>query len=170
MWDILSKRCNYDEKVKQFGRGNFKGIGVSFYLHGGGFTGDGEFKIIKSRVKLRKLKDGYVEIFASNVEMGQGVLTTFCKIVAEELGIPLDKVIFKNPDTSSVPDSGPTVASRSVFIVGKLLQSAAVKLKVHGIVVKNVKWKRFINILKVFFGIMTPYKVMHMWIIAMGFV
>ena len=129
MWDILSKRCNYDEKVKQFGRGNFKGIGVSFYLHGGGFTGDGEFKIIKSRVKLRKLKDGYVEIFASNVEMGQGVLTTFCKIVAEELGIPLDKVIFKNPDTSSVPDSGPTVASRSVFIVGKLLQSAAAKLK-----------------------------------------
>ena len=129
MWQIISNRCNYDEKVKQFGRGDFKGIGVSFYLHGGGFTGDGEFKIIKSKVKLKKLKDGYVEILASNVEFGQGVLTTFCKIVAEELCIPIDKVIFKNPDTSRVPDSGPTVASRSVFIVGKLLQKAATKLK-----------------------------------------
>jgi CO/xanthine dehydrogenase Mo-binding subunit len=129
MWAAIKEKCNYEEKVKDFGRGNFKGVGAAFYLHGGGFTGDGEFKIIKSKVKLRILKGGYVEILASNVEMGQGVLTTFCKIVAEELNIPLDRVIYQNPDTSRVPDSGPTVASRSIFIVGKLLQKAAAKLK-----------------------------------------
>ena len=129
MWTAINERCNYEKKIEEFGRGNFKGIGAVFYLHGGGFTGDGEFKIIKSKVKLRKLKGDFVEILASNVEMGQGVLTTFCKIVAEELNIPINRVIYKNPDTSRVPDSGPTVASRSIFIVGKLLQQAAAKLK-----------------------------------------
>jgi len=49
MWAAIKEKCNYEEKVKDFGRGNFKGVGAAFYLHGGGFTGDGEFKIINQR-------------------------------------------------------------------------------------------------------------------------
>ena len=106
-----------------------KGIGMSLCFHGAGFTGSGERDIIKAVVKLRKYADDTVEILAANGEIGQGLRTTFPKIVANELGIPLEDVYFDHPDTERVPDSGPTVASRSLMIVGELLRRAAIKLR-----------------------------------------
>ncbi|MFA6849881.1 MAG: xanthine dehydrogenase family protein molybdopterin-binding subunit [Selenomonadaceae bacterium] len=107
-----------------------KGIGIALFLHGCGFTGSGERNIIKAKIKLCKKKDSSrVEILASNVDMGQGLQTTFRKIVAKALGIPLEDVDFPYPDTDRVPDSGPTVASRSIMIVGRMLQKAAEKLR-----------------------------------------
>lgn len=107
-----------------------KGIGISLFLHGCGFTGSGERDIIKAQLKLRKKKDSKrVEIFAANVDMGQGLQTTFRKIAASVLDISVADVIFAYPDTDRVPDSGPTVASRSIMIVGRLLQKAAERLK-----------------------------------------
>lgn len=104
------------------------GIGVSFIPHGGGFTGEGEAEHIKAIVKLKKRKDGRVEILVSNVEMGQGAHTALSKIVASVLDITVDGVIYENPDTSKVPDSGPTVASRTTMVVGNLLLKAAEQL------------------------------------------
>lgn len=49
--------------------------------------------------------------------------------MAHELNIPLEKVFYDHPDTSRVPDSGPTVASRSLMTVGELLRRAAIKLR-----------------------------------------
>jgi CO/xanthine dehydrogenase Mo-binding subunit len=106
-----------------------RGIGISLFLHGCGFTGSVERDYIKSVVHLQKREDDKVEILVSTAEMGQGVRTTFCKIVSEVLGIPLDRVIYENPDTSRVPNSGPTVASRSIMVVGRLLEKAALRLK-----------------------------------------
>jgi CO/xanthine dehydrogenase Mo-binding subunit len=106
-----------------------KGIGTSLFLHGCGFTGSGERDHIKATVKLVKSKDDLVSLKISNSDMGQGILTTLCKIVAKELDIPYENVLFPNPDTKEVPDSGPTVASRTTMIVGKLLERAANKLK-----------------------------------------
>jgi len=45
------------------------------------------------------------------------------------LGIPVGDVLYGNPDTDRVPDSGPTVASRTVIIVGALLEGAASDLR-----------------------------------------
>jgi CO/xanthine dehydrogenase Mo-binding subunit len=106
-----------------------RGIGLSVFLHGCAFTGSGEKEKIRARVKLRKYRDGTVEILVSSVEMGQGPQTTLKKIVAYTLDIPLNNVVYKNPDTDEVPDSGPTVASRTVMIVGFLLQKAAEKMR-----------------------------------------
>jgi CO/xanthine dehydrogenase Mo-binding subunit len=80
-------------------------------------------------VRIKKNADDTVEILASNSDIGQGVKTTFCKIVADTLGIDYDRIIFENPDTDRVPDSGPTVASRSLMTVGSLLKRAAERLK-----------------------------------------
>ena len=99
------------------------------YFHGAGFTGSGERDLIKAVAKLRKYSDDTVEILAANGDIGQGVRTTFSKIVAHELGLPLERVIFEHPDTGRVPDSGPTVASRSLMVVGELLRRAAIHLK-----------------------------------------
>lgn len=119
----------YDRKVKEYGRGGKRGIGISLFNHGGAFTGNGEKAIINAHVKVRKRKDDFVEIYVSNVEMGQGLMTTFSKIAATTLDIPLDRIVFIQPDTDVVPDSGPTVASRSVVIVGTLVGKASAKLK-----------------------------------------
>jgi CO/xanthine dehydrogenase Mo-binding subunit len=106
-----------------------KGIGTSLFLHGCGFTGSGERDHIKAKVKLFKSKDDKVMLKISNSDMGQGIYTTLSKIVAKELDLPFEDVLYPAPDTKEVPDSGPTVASRTTMIVGKLLQRAAEKLK-----------------------------------------
>lgn len=106
-----------------------KGIGMSIFLHGCGFTGSGERDFIKAKVKLFKYKDGRVEILVANTDMGQGLKTTLSKIVAKVLNKNYTDIIYENPDTDRVPDSGPTAASRSIMVVGKLLERAALKLK-----------------------------------------
>ncbi|MCE5219888.1 MAG: xanthine dehydrogenase family protein molybdopterin-binding subunit [Clostridium sp.] len=106
-----------------------KGIGMSIFLHGCGFTGSGERDFIKAKVKLLKHENGIIEILVSNTDMGQGLQTTFKKIVAKVLDKDYQDIVYENPDTDRVPDSGPTVASRSIMVVGKLLERAALRLK-----------------------------------------
>lgn len=106
-----------------------RGIGLSLFLHGCGFTGSGERDHIKATVKLHKRADGQVELLSAAVDMGQGPRTTLRKIVAEVLGLPLPQVICDRPDTDRVPDSGPTVASRTTMVVGRLFYEAAAELK-----------------------------------------
>jgi CO/xanthine dehydrogenase Mo-binding subunit len=111
-------------------RGRYRrGIGMGLCFHGAGFTGAGERDLIKARLGLKKYADGTVEILCSQTDMGQGIKTTLCKIAAQELGIPLDRISMENPDTDRVPDSGPTVASRSLMIAGELLRQAAAALR-----------------------------------------
>jgi CO/xanthine dehydrogenase Mo-binding subunit len=124
MLDRILAASGYREKTAAN-----RGMGISFFNHGCGFTGSGERDRIKSKVTLRKEPDGGVQILAASVDMGQGLQTTFRKIVAGVLGIPVSRVRFPMPDTDRVPDSGPTIASRSIMVVGYLLQEAARKMK-----------------------------------------
>ena len=133
MIEEIAKETNYIDKRKEYSKKQDsryrKGIGMSLFFHGGAFTGNAERDIVKSVVRLRKYEDGTVEILADNGDIGQGLRTTFPKIVANELGISFDKVFYNHPDTKRVPDSGPTVASRSIMVVGELLRRAAAKLR-----------------------------------------
>lgn len=132
MLQKIDELSNCREKLKlyknQTGRYR-KGMGMSMFFHGCGFTGSGERDLIKAVVKIKKNTDDTVEVLVSNSDIGQGLKTTFCKIVADTLGIDYDRVFNENPDTDRVPDSGPTVASRSLMTVGALLKRAAEKLK-----------------------------------------
>jgi len=123
--DYRGKMAKYKNQTGRYRRG----IGMSAVFHGAGFTGNGERDIIDAVASLKKHSDGRVEILAANTDMGQGLFTTFTKIVARELDLPAERIIFKLPDTSRVPDSGPTVASRSIMVVGEMLRRAAVRLK-----------------------------------------
>ena len=55
--------------------------------------------------------------------------TVLSQIAAEALGLPYENVSMAQPDTRQVPNSGPTVASRTVMVVGKLVQSAALGIR-----------------------------------------
>ncbi|WBW99768.1 xanthine dehydrogenase family protein molybdopterin-binding subunit [Oceanirhabdus sp. W0125-5] len=124
----MYKRLNELTTRKEHASNKLIGTGYSFFYHGCGFTGSGEKDHIKAEVLLVKDREK-VEVLISNVEMGQGASITLRKIVAHTLDIPLEKTKFVNPDTRRVPDSGPTVASRTIMIVGKLLYDASIELK-----------------------------------------
>ena len=105
-----------------------KGMGVAAFLHGAGFTGSGE-RYLGSVVGLEVCTDGSVRVLVSSTEFGQGTKTVLCQIAAEALGLRYEDVGIAQPDTREVPNSGPTVASRTVMVVGKLVESAAVGIR-----------------------------------------
>ena len=101
-----------------------KGMGIAAFLHGAGFTGSGE-RYLSSVVGVEGCADGNVRVLVSSTEFGQGTNTVLSQIAAEALGLPYESVSMAQPDTLEVPNSGPTVASRTAMVVGKLVQSAA---------------------------------------------
>ncbi len=98
-----------------------RGIGLVTYHHGAGFTGAGEVHL-DSRVHVAGLRDGRIEVRAASTEMGQGTTTIFTELAAGRLGLDPDDIVIAPPDTHLVPDSGPTVASRTAMIVGRLVE------------------------------------------------
>lgn len=124
----LSKESHLDHGIGK-STGKNKGIGLAIFQHGCGFAGDLEDTLVRAKVKLVKEPDGTVQILASNTDIGQGLSLTFRKIVADTLNKTIDLVQIAVPDTGIVPDSGPTVASRSILIVGYILEKAAKKLQ-----------------------------------------
>jgi CO/xanthine dehydrogenase Mo-binding subunit len=120
---------DYDSKKQTFTKTNSagalkKGLGIAAFLHGAGFTGSGE-RYLSSVVGVEGCADGSVRVLVSSTEFGQGTKTVLSQIAAEALCLPYESVSMAQPDTLEVPNSGPTVASRTVMVVGKLVQSAA---------------------------------------------
>jgi len=108
-------------------KGTNRGIGLALFRHGAGFTGSGEVRLA-SRCTLTTTEQG-VRIRVASTEIGQGTCTVLSQIVADALEVPIDQVKFSVPDTADVPDSGPTVASRTVMVVGRILERAARALR-----------------------------------------
>ncbi len=124
--DYAGKKTRFAEENKAGMRK--KGIGIAAFLHGAGFTGSGE-RYLNSLVGVEAGADGSVRVLVSSTEFGQGTNTVLCQIAAEALGLPYESAKIAQPDTTVVPNSGPTVASRTAMIVGKLVQSAAQGIK-----------------------------------------
>jgi CO/xanthine dehydrogenase Mo-binding subunit len=104
-----------------------RGRGVAFYFHGAGFTGSGEQRLAgRATVALRP--DGRFEVLSSSTDIGQGALTIFAQIAADALGVDVGRVDVHEPSTERVPDSGPTVASRTCMVVGGVVERAARQL------------------------------------------
>jgi CO/xanthine dehydrogenase Mo-binding subunit len=133
--DICVKRSDYRRKRRAYDLHNrdgtqstWKGIGLAVVHHGSGFTGRGEVTLA-SRASVVLGRDGAITVLAASTEIGQGTTTMLAQITADALGVPVDWVDVEVPDTWKVPNSGPTVASRTCMVVGGLLQRAAVRLR-----------------------------------------
>ena len=116
-----------------------RGIGLSFFFHGAGFTGSGEARM-KAQAGVEITAEGRPRILSGSTEIGQGTRTIFCQIVADELGVDFNDVEIEDANTSRVPDSGPTVASRTTMVVGRVVQLAAreVKDKLLGFIAERI--------------------------------
>ena len=135
--DRAFELTGYHEKTERFARENVqeaglprirKGIGFASFMHGAGFTGSGEV-YLASVVGAEATPEGRVRILAASTEIGQGTNTVFSQIAAEALHVDESMIEVAQPDTSNVPNSGPTVASRTSMVVGKLVESAVLSLK-----------------------------------------
>jgi CO/xanthine dehydrogenase Mo-binding subunit len=120
------KRSGFRAKRRAW-RGTNRGIGLALFFHGSGFTGGGEVKLA-SKASLELTETG-ARILVASTEIGQGTRTMHAQIVADALGIPYENVEVEAVDTARVPDSGPTVASRTCMVVGKILQRCAAEIR-----------------------------------------
>ncbi|MGB6975655.1 MAG: xanthine dehydrogenase family protein molybdopterin-binding subunit [Terracidiphilus sp.] len=128
------KESDYHAKREKFARENAlsavkRGMGISAFFHGSGFTGSGE-RYLNSLAGLDVTREGEVRVLVSSTEFGQGTNTVLTQIAAETLGIEYARVAMAPPDTGIVPNSGPTVASRTAMVVGRLIERASQQLLV----------------------------------------
>ena len=130
--DRALKLTDYHAKRERFANenknGKKRGIGFATFMHGAGFTGSGEV-YLQSVVSAEATAAGKVRILAASTEIGQGTNTIFSQIAAEALGLDVESIEIVQPDTGLVPNSGPTVASRTSMVVDKLVESAVTGLK-----------------------------------------
>jgi CO/xanthine dehydrogenase Mo-binding subunit len=119
-------RSDYQAKRRAYA-GTDRGIGLALFFHGSGFTGGGEVRLA-SRAAVELTETG-ARILVGSTEIGQGTRTMHAQIVADALGIPFDAVDVSPADTALVPDSGPTVASRTCMVVGRILQRCAEEIR-----------------------------------------
>ncbi len=126
------KEAGYHEKLARFAEENKtssikRGVGFASFMHGTGFTGSGERRL-NSLVYLDVREDGRPEILVSSTEFGQGTNTILSQVAAQTLNLPYESIVVAQVDTSVVPNSGPTVASRTAMIVGKLVERASLQM------------------------------------------
>lgn len=99
-----------------------KGIGLAVSYRGCSLGAEGVDAVA---AYLSVQNDGTAYLLSGLAENGQGLRTTFSIVASEVLGVSLDNIFYLELDTGIVPDSGPTVASRSTLMGGGAVKVAA---------------------------------------------
>ena len=127
--ETAADKAIWEGKRKQYERDSGRvrrGIGLACSYRGVSLGAEG---VDQAATIVAVQKDGSVIVSSGIIDMGQGAATQMCVIAAEVLGINLDRVQFLDANTSRVPDSGPTVASRGTIIGGGAARLAATEVR-----------------------------------------
>jgi len=129
--DAVLKEIDYEAKRKKcsFGDGRKKewyGIGLAMSYRGMSLGAEG---VDMNSAIINVQNDGSVLLETAIHENGQGAETVMIKLLAEELGIKRERIRYRQPSTSNIPDGGTTVASRGTLMGGSAVVIAAAKLK-----------------------------------------
>jgi CO/xanthine dehydrogenase Mo-binding subunit len=121
------KRKEYDA-INKAGKSRYwKGIGLAIGFYGNSLGAKG-WSLDGAGANVQLLADGTATVSIGGTELGQGATSVSCQIVAETLGLKMADVRFLPTDTGMVPDSGPTVASRTTTISGGAVLDASRKI------------------------------------------
>ncbi len=127
--DRVLEAIDYENKLKKCSRGagdEQYGIGLAMSYRGVSLGAEGvDFCAAIVNVQA----DGSVILDVGVHENGQGAETAMSLILARELGIAVEKIHYKRSSTSTIPDSGTTVASRGTIMGGGAVALAARELK-----------------------------------------
>ena len=110
------------------GPNSWRGIGLAACYYGVGLGAMGKH-LNPAGASVVVAADGSVTVAVGTTEIGQGMIMVLSQIAAEALGCPVEAVRVVEPDTSRVPDSGPTVASRTTVMSGNAIRDAAAKIR-----------------------------------------
>ncbi len=105
-----------------------RGVGLACVLYGVGLGGKAPF-LDKAGATMKLEADGSIGVAVGTVEMGQGLTAALLQVAAESIGVEIERVHIAPVDTSRVPDSGPTVASRGTMMSALAILDAAKKLR-----------------------------------------
>ena len=115
-WKGFEKRYKAAEK-----RGRVRGIGLSNYIEAcGGVAGE--------TAKVHIEPDGSATLYIGTQSNGQGHATAYAQFAADELDLPLEKIVMRQGDTNDLPTGGGTGGSRSIPTGAPSVGMAAKKL------------------------------------------
>jgi len=102
-----------------------RGVGIACALKGFTFGALPDF----GAASITLNEDGTFAVGLSCPDMGQGNVTAYAQIAAEELRCQLEDVRIDSADTGLAPDTGGSSASRSLYVGGNAIVRAAQKMR-----------------------------------------
>jgi CO/xanthine dehydrogenase Mo-binding subunit len=129
--DRAAEMSDWSRKRESFARDRGpvrRGIGIAASHYGVGLGAMGKH-LNPAGASVVVSPDGTVTVAVGTTEIGQGMNTVLAQIAAEALGCPFEAVRVIEADTSRVPDSGPTVASRTTLMSGNAIRDAAERIR-----------------------------------------
>lgn len=129
--DAVLKESHYENKRKLCSLGNpnqkeWYGIGLAISYRGVSLGAEGTD--VNSAI-IYVQPDGSTLLETGVFENGQGAESAMILIASEQLGLPLERIRYRMPSTSNIPDGGSTVASRGTIMGGGAVVNAAIILK-----------------------------------------
>ncbi len=124
----LARTCNYQRERESVAAWNKshdivkRGIAFTPLKFGISFTAT---LFNQAGALVHVYTDGSVQVNHGGTEMGQGLHTKVCQIVADELGVPYERVLITASDTSKIPNASATAASAGTDLNGRAAQFAA---------------------------------------------
>jgi len=125
---LLEKQCDYRQRVQAIAAWNAlnpvvrRGIAITPVKFGISFTAT---LFNQAGALVHVYLDGSVRVHHGGTEMGQGLHTKVAQIVADELGVPLERVLCSASDTHTIPNASATAASAGTDLNGRAAQFAA---------------------------------------------
>lgn len=127
-FDWINRKAKIMEDRKARESRKVRGLGVALLHRGEAFGAAGQ-GFDASAVSLYVQKDGSAIILTSMSEVGNGCHNLLRKIVSRTLGLNIGRIKVRAVDTSCVPDSGPTVATRGTVVIGNAVKAAAIEVR-----------------------------------------
>ena len=114
--DSFAKRRRQSAKS-----GRLRGLGHAFYIHGTGGDPDETSKVVAE-------PSGVLAAYTSRQDSGQGHRTVYAQILADRLGVPIDRIDIRQGDSRTVLPGGGTGGSSSLIIGGVAIAAAGQKM------------------------------------------
>ncbi len=123
------EKSGWDAKFRRLPYGRGVGLGCGFYISGSNSPIHFTPKMPQSTVHLKVDMDGGIAVHSMQADIGQGSNTLLAAIVAEVLGVDLERVHVQRVDSDVSPIDIGSYSSRVTFMMGNAARSAALDLR-----------------------------------------
>ena len=123
------EKSGWNEKFRRLPYGRGVGLGCGFYISGSNSPIHFAPKMPQSTVHLKVDMDGGIAVHSMQADIGQGSNTLLAAIVAEVLGVDLERVHVQRVDSDVSPIDLGSYSSRVTFMMGNAARAAAEQLK-----------------------------------------